>query len=434
MIAETKNATTYPNAQTIRRERLANGLTLLVYERFASPSLVIDGLVRAGALGETRRAAGLAYFTAVSLLRGTANYSFAQIYTALESAGASLSFSGAYHTTTFSAQGLVEDVDLLLELLAEALRQPLFPEAAVEKVRGQLLTSIAMRENEPEQMAGLAFDELIYGDHPYGRSDLGYVDSLSRLTAADLRQFHRRYYGPQGMILTIVGGVKAEEIVKKVTAVLGDWHNPQQEKLPDAPDAPRPDDLKRVHVSMPDKQQSSICLGLPGPRRSAPDYLDASLMNTILGVFGMMGRIGQKVREEKNLAYDAYSVLQGGLGPAPWYAAAGVAPQNVAPAIAAILEEIDRIQNELVPAAELADNQAYRTGSLPMSLETNSGLAGVISDMELYGLGLDYLLEYPALIREITPERIRAAAQKYLSTEQLGIAVAGPLLDDKVAG
>ncbi|HID53150.1 MAG TPA: insulinase family protein, partial [Anaerolineae bacterium] len=172
----------------------------------------------------------------------------------------------------------------------------------------------------------------------------------------------------------------------------------------------------------------------PGPTRAAPDYMAASLMNTVLGVFGMMGRIGQKVREEKNLAYDAYSVLQGGLGPAPWYAAAGVAPPNVEAAIAAILAEIERIQNELVPAAELADNQAYRIGSLPMSLETNGGLANVISDMELYGLGLDYLLEYPHLIREITPERIRVAAQKYLSTEQLGIAVAGPELVDKVTG
>ncbi|NKQ36951.1 MAG: insulinase family protein [Chloroflexi bacterium] len=425
-MAEKITHTTYPNTQTIRRQVLANGITVLVYERFASPSLVIDGLVRAGALAESRQTAGLAHFTAVSLMRGTENYTFEQIYEALESVGASLNFSGAYHTTGFSAQGLVEDADLFLELLAEALRQPVFPDAEVEKVRGQLLTGIAMRENDPQQMAGLAFDELIYGEHPYGRSDLGYMDSLPDLTVDDLRQFHRRYYGPQGMIMTVVGAMKAEEVVEKVTAVLGDWRNPHQEKLPDAPDAPRPESLKRIHVPMPDKQQSNICLGLPGPRRAAPDYLDASLMNTILGVFGMMGRIGQKVREEKNLAYDAYSVLQGGLGPAPWYAAAGVAPPNVEAAIAAILAEIERIQNELVPAEELADNQAYRIGSLPMSLETNGGLANVISDMELYGLGLDYLLEYPHLIREITPERIRVAAQKYLSAEQLGIAVAGP--------
>ncbi|HUM68400.1 MAG TPA: insulinase family protein, partial [Chloroflexota bacterium] len=97
-------------------------------------------------------------------------------------------------------------------------------------------------------------------------------------------------------------------------------------------------------------------------------------------------------------------------------------------AIASILEEVDRIQNEPVPAEELADSQAYRIGSMPMALETNSGLADIIGDMEFYELGLDYLTDYPARIQAITPADIQAAAQKYLSTEQLGTAVAGPEL------
>jgi zinc protease len=154
--------------------------------------------------------------------------------------------------------------------------------------------------------------------------------------------------------------------------------------------------------------------------------LDASLMNTILGVFGMMGRIGQSVREEQGLAYYAYSRLNGGLGPSPWLASAGVAPENVDQAVESIRAEIGRIQNELVDVEELADCQAFRTGSLPVSLETNSGLASLITDMELYDLGLDYLQRFSDMIREITPERIQAAAQKYLSTTQLAIAVAGP--------
>ncbi len=140
----------------------------------------------------------------------------------------------------------------------------------------------------------------------------------------------------------------------------------------------------------------------------------------------MMGRIGKNVREAQGLAYYAYSSLQGGLGPGAWLAAAGVAPDKAEQAISSILDEIARIQNERVPAEELADSQAYRIGSLPVGLETNSGIANVITDMELYEWGLDYLLEYPDLVRAITPEQVQAAAQKYLSTENLGIAVAGP--------
>jgi len=283
-----------------------------------------------------------------------------------------------------------------------------------------------MRANDTGRMANLAFHELVYAGHPYGRSASGYLETISQLTPADLAAFHAQHYGPQGAIIVVVGAVKAEEAVARITAVLGDWANGNQQVVTAVPDMPRPASHLHVHVNMPDKHQADIRLGLPGPRRSAPDYLDASLMNTILGVFGMMGRIGLNVREEQGLAYYAYSHLQGGLGPSPWMAAAGVAPEAVAQATQSILDEIARIQNEPVTAEELADSQAYRIGSMPMALETNSGLADIIGDMELYGLGLDFLTEYPARIQAITPAAIQAAARKYLSTTQLGTAVAGP--------
>lgn len=416
----------YPGPDNILRQRLPNGIVVLVYENFASETVVIDGIVRAGALVEQRQKAGLANFAAMLLMRGTEARTFEQIYEDLESVGASLGFSGGNHTTGFSAHCLAEDVDLVLELLSQSLREPTFPAEQVEQVRGQIVTSLQMRANDTRRTASLAFNELLYGDHPYGRSSLGYLDSIRQITRGDIAEFHASYYGPAEMIITIVGAISADSALNKVAALLGEWQRPEQKKLPDVPDAPRPDAIQRSFVDMPGKTQADIVLGLPGPRRSAPDYLDASLMNTILGVFGMMGRVGQSVRIEQGLAYYAYSRLQGGLGPAPWYASAGVAPANVEQAITTILGEVNRIQDELVSEEELSDSQAFRTGSLPVSLETNSGLANVIGDIELYDLGLDYLSRYPEMIRDITAERVQKAAQKYLSAEQLAIAVAGP--------
>lgn len=416
----------YPGPDNILRQRLPNGIVVLVYENFASETVVIDGVVRAGALVEQRQKAGLANFAAMLLMRGTEARTFEQIYEDLESVGASLGFSGGNHTTGFSAHCLAEDVDLVLELLSQSLREPTFPAEQVEQVRGQIVTSLQMRANDTRRTASLAFNELLYGDHPYGRSSLGYLDSIRQITRGDIAEFHASYYGPAEMIITIVGAISADSALNKVAALLGEWQRPEQKKLPDVPDAPRPDAIQRSFVDMPGKTQADIVLGLPGPRRSAPDYLDASLMNTILGVFGMMGRVGQSVRIEQGLAYYAYSRLQGGLGPAPWYASAGVAPANVEQAITTILSEVNRIQDELVSEEELSDSQAFRTGSLPVSLETNSGLANVIGDIELYDLGLDYLSRYPEMIRDITAERVQKAAQKYLSAEQLAIAVAGP--------
>ena len=227
------------------------------------------------------------------------------------------------------------------------------------------------------------------------------------------------------MIITVVGGLEPADVLARVEVAFGDWRS-KQAAMPEAPAVDRPAEIIRTHVDMPQKTQSDVVLGLPGPLRAAEDYLEASMANTILGVFGMMGRLGKNVREKQGLAYYAFSRLSGGVGPLPWHVSTGVAPDKVEQAIDSILHEIDRLRNEPLPAEELADSQAYRTGSLPVGLETNSALAGTITDMEYHELGLDYLQLLPDKIQAMTPASVQAAAAKYLSTESLAIAVAGP--------
>jgi zinc protease len=416
----------YPGPESIHRQVLSNGIVVLVYENFAAESVVVEGYLRAGALSEGRAQAGLADFVASTLLRGTRHHTFSGIYEALESVGASLDFGAGRHVTDFSGGGLAEDLDLVLDLLADALRYPTFPAEDVEQVRGEALTGLQIRANDTRQMAGLRFREMLYGDHPYAYSVVGYPDSVMSISRDHLVEFHNQHYGPQEMAVIIVGAVKAEDAVRRVEATLGDWRNDAYLAPPPAPPAARPIVTIEDYVSIPNKTQSDLVMGLAGPPRAVPDYLDVSMANTILGVFGMMGRLGVAVREEQGLAYYVYSQLGGGLGPSPWYVATGVSPDRVSQARRSILDEIARMQDELVPEDELADNKTYRTGSLPVSLETNDGLASIISDMELLDLGLDYLQRFPSLIEEITPERVQAAAQKYWSTEQLAVAVAGP--------
>lgn len=420
---------TYPGPQNIHRTVLDNGIVVLAYENFAAASVVVEGYLWAGALSEGRDHAGLADFVAGMLMRGTEQRSFDDIYEVLESAGASLDFSAGRHLTEFSASALAEDLDLMLDLISSSLRHPTFPEVEVEQVLGEILTGLQIRANDTRYMAGLRFRELLYAGHPYGYSLQGYPDTVAVISRQDLQDFHHRYYGPQDMTITIVGAVDAEDAVRRVQAALGDWRNDDWTPPPDLPPVKRPAGVVRDYVPLPQKTQSDIVLGLPGPPRSQGDYLDVSMANTILGVFGMMGRLGEKVREEQGLAYYAYSRLQGGLGPSPWYVSTGVSPGNVEQALESILAEISRIQDEPASDEELEDSRLYRTGSLPVSLETNDGLASIISDMELLDLGLDYLQRFPDLVAEITPERVQAAARKYFSTENLAIVVAGPPLD-----
>jgi len=417
--------TSYPGPESIRRHTLGNGLTILIYHKPSSQSLYVEGMVQAGGLVDGREKAGLASFTADMLMRGTRQRSFETIYEELESVGASLHFSSGRHISEFSGVALIEDADLLFALLAGSLREPTFPEHQVERVRSEIMTGLQIRANDTRQMANLAFRSLLYGEHPYGISSDGYPETVAQIGQDDMAAFYDEYYGPDGMIITIVGGLEEAEARAKVEAAFGDWRK-KQTKMPSVDGADRPGGLVRTQVAMPQKTQSDIVLGLPGPLRSAEDYLEASMANTILGVFGMMGRLGKNVREEQGLAYYAYSRLQGGVGPSPWYVSTGVAPDKVEQAIASILHEIDRLRTEPIPAEELADSQAYRTGSLPVGLETNSGLAGIITHMEQYGLGLDYLQLLPDKFEAMTPETVQAAAAKYLSSDSLAIAVAGP--------
>ena len=416
----------FPGPENIHRHTFSNGITILAYENFSNPTIFIEGVIRAGAIQDDSEKAGLASFTADMLLRGTLDYQYDQIFERLESVGASLSFGGGRHVTQFSGQSLIEDKELLLEMMVQALRVPDFPIHQIERVRGQIQTGLQIRANDTHRIASLKFMETLYSGHPYGRAISGYLETISKITREDLSNFHKSNYGPTGLIIAVSGAVKANKVVNDLSSLLGDWANPYQPDILDVGDMPRPEELILVEQEMPGKTQSDLILGLPGPRRSDVDYLHISLMNSVLGVFGMMGRIGQIVREELGLAYYAASHLSGGLGPSPWMAEAGTVPESVPKVIDVIKQEIRRIQNELVPPAELDDCQSYRIGSLPVGLETNAALANSIVDIELYNLGLDFLQRFPYMMRNISAEQVRLAAQKYLSAEQIVVSVAGP--------
>jgi zinc protease len=140
----------------------------------------------------------------------------------------------------------------------------------------------------------------------------------------------------------------------------------------------------------------------------------------------MMGRLGTNVRERQGMAYYSYSQLSADRLPGVWALAAGVNPANVERAIAAMLEEIERLRQEPIPADELEDSKRYLTGSLPLQLETNDGVAGILVDLEWHKLGLDYIQRYFDVIAGLTAEQAQAAAQNYLHPEAYALAIAGP--------
>jgi zinc protease len=177
---------------------------------------------------------------------------------------------------------------------------------------------------------------------------------------------------------------------------------------------------------MNDKVQSDIIMGGLGVARSHADFYAVRLANCILGQFGLMGRLGARVREEQGLAYYAYSSSVAEIAGGMWLAAAGVNPANVELALDSIRHEFELLGSEPVPAEELADSQAYLTGILPLTLETNDGVASTLLNMELYGLGLDFLPRYRDMIYSVTPEAVQRVARTYLHPDRCVTVVAGP--------
>lgn len=415
-----------PGPDDVTRRQFDNGIVALVRENHTNQAAVIAGYLPVGAMDETAEQSGLSAFTAGCLMRGAQKRSFGQIYEQIESVGALLNIGGGTHTTGFGGKSLIEDLPLLLDVLADVLQNPSFPPQEVERLRGQILTDLEQRQNNTRAMANLKFYELAYPQtHPYSRSAGGYLETIAALTRDDLQRFHQQGYGAQGMVIAIVGAVHTGQALAQIEAAFGGWQGQVNQRSP-LPLAGRSKGLVRQQIDMPKKSQTDLVMGLPGPARAEPDYLHVALANSILGIFGLMGRLGERVRTQQGLAYYAYSQVTGGLGPGAWKMAAGVDPQNVERTIESIRDEVRRLRDTLPEAEELVDNQTYITGSLPLHLETNGGVAATLLDIEMYDLGLDYLYGYHDRIHAITTQDVQAAARKWLDPDNLAIGLAGP--------
>lgn len=419
------NNSAVPGPKNIYREVLPNGITVLTRSNFNSPSVVIGGFFNAGSLFDPDAKLGLADFATSALMRGTKTRTFDTIYNDLESAGASLGFSSGVHTSGFNGRSLAEDMPLLLNLLAGSLINPTFPKAEVEKLRTQLLTGLAIRAQDTSDMASMVFDEILFKDHPYSRAEDGHPETVKKITQGDLVKFHREHFGPRGMVIAIVGAVKAEEVVRQVKRALGGWQMKGQKEAPALPPLKPMKKTTRRHHQIAGKSQSDLVIGTTGPMRKDPDFTPASLGNNILGQFGLMGRIGDAVREKAGLAYYAGSSLSAGMGPGSWEVNAGVNPSNVNKATDLIVSELKRFVDDGVTAEELADSQTNFIGRLPLSLESNGGVVGALLNIERHDLGLDYYLRYADRVRQVTREDVLSAARRFIDTEKLAIAVAG---------
>jgi zinc protease len=412
----------------VERVTLSNGLTVLLAPNDGVPAFCLSAVVAAGARYETDELAGLASLAGGLLEEGTVRRTSEQIAEAVEDVGAHLSTFGGYSHSGARVVGLTEDLDLCVDLAADCLRNPVFPEDRVRLYVERRLALLRSRADQPRVRAAETFDEIVFAGHPSHRPTHGYEASVAAVTRDHLVAFHRDYYRPNDTVLALSGRFDPAAARAAVERAFGDWERSAGADRPEPPEISRQTaPVERiVHA---DKAQANLYLGHLGVRRTHPDYYDLLVLDTILGSSpGFTSRIPRILRDEQGLAYSTFANVTGsaGVDPGRFVAYIGTSPENLERAVAGLRAEIERIVREPVEPEELETAKSYLTGSFVFKFQTNAQIAGYLIDAEIFGPGFDFLERYPRLVEAVTVEDVARVAREHIDPAAMTLVVVGP--------
>jgi zinc protease len=406
-------------------------LKVLLVENPSIPTISLTASVLAGARFDPEPKAGLAIMASRLLDEGTETRTSLDIADAIESVGGAIETDGSFERTMATASILNKDADLGLELLSDLLIRPVFPQEYVEKEIERTLAEITSAQDRPQVVAGWAFNELVYQGHPLHRPSHGYPGTVDKITRADLIDYHRTYFVPNNVLLSIVGEFRVADLLPKVERAFGQWQS-RPVSCPTYPSPVRQREKRVKFITMP-AQQLNIYLGHLGITRTSPDYYALQVLDTILGGgAGFTARIPHRLRDELGLAYTTFAsiTMTAGLDPGRFVSFIGTSPENMKLATEGLINEVRRIIDEPVTAQELQDAKEYLTGSFVFAFESSPQIARFLIHAEVYSLGFDYVEKYPEYIRAVTVEDISRVAKKYLDCENYTLVVVGPVAGD----
>jgi len=406
-----------------KRIVLKNGMVLLLSEKHEIPMVTVSMAIKAGGVVEPGDKPGLASLTASLLTQGTTKRTANQISREIDFIGGSLSVSGGDDYASAGLRVLKKDLKTGFDLLSDVLMHPVFDQKEIDRKIKETLAAIQQQKEEPSVIAGEAFTKAVFGSHPYGRTSDDVAEFLPRLTRQDVVDFYSMRYGPNDVIMAVVGDVTEKEIVSLLNEQFKGWKSADRTET----DRNKPPVIGSVVVKKLDKNitQANIAMGHVGISRENPDYYAVMIMNYILGGGGFSSRLMDNIRDNRGLAYDVHSSFSASKDPGPFRAWMQTKSESANESIDEIFKELKRIRTELVTEKELADAKAYLTGSFPLRMDTYSKIAGMLTAIEIYNLGLDYPQKYPALINAVTREDILRAAKKYIDPEHMVIVVLG---------
>jgi zinc protease len=403
---------------------LDNGLKLILLENHRLPMVVAHASVGHVRMYESADKIGVAALMGILLEEGTTTRSGPEIARLIEDTGGSIDMSASGG----SVKVLADDTDLGLDLLFDCLIHPKFGKDEIESKQDQLLSSLAEDDKRPESRALRAYRKAIYGDHPLGRPGAK-ADVVKKLTAKDLKAFHKKVFVPNNTVVAVVGDFDSDKVVADIKKKTADWKAGKLPKL-NVPAPPEPGKASQEIISEPSAAQLTVYLGHLGIKRDHPDYYKLLVLDYILGTgTGFTDRLSGNLRDRQGLAYtvEAGITKSAGEEPGTFMGYIGTFPDKFAEVKAGFLKEINRIRDEAPTQEEVEDVQKYLTGSLAFTLTTCESAADLLLAIDRYKLGADYLNDYRKAIAAVTPADIQAVAKKHLNPDKLVVVAAGPV-------
>lgn len=405
-----------------REVKLENGLTLLMVEDGRSPIVTLELAVQAGSASDPPDQPGLAEATAELLIEGAGSRSSEDLARTIETLGAQADSFVTEDYSGVSAAVISENAERLVDVLADVVLDPTFPEREVDLYKSNRLADLKIQRQNPAFLAMDHFNRIIYGSHPYAVV-APTPDAISRLNRGHVEGFYRAHYSPKSAVLVVVGDFASTEIEKRLASRFDDWRGSPPEAR-EYPKVPEPGPRRIYLIDRPGSEQADILLGNIAIPRTDPDYFPLLTANAILGA-GASSRLFLTVREQRGFSYDVYSEVRAHRMSGIFFAAAQSRPEVTVPTIQLMIAEIRRMQARLVPEHELQSAKNYINGVYSLSLSTHGGVAERLVHAHMLGLGTPHLQHYRERVEAVTAAQVREAARRHMLADMCSIVVVG---------
>jgi zinc protease len=401
---------------------LSNGLRVVAVMQHEQPAVSLRLLVRAGGAQDPSERPGVAALAASLLDQGTTSRPAEAIADSIDFIGGALGSGSGTDLSFVNVIVMKDHYDFGLDLLADVAMNPAFTPDEIERQREQLLSGLTVSYQDPDYLAGVVIDRLVYGFHPYGVPSNGTPESVAAITRQDLLAFHETWFAPNNAILAIVGDVTAEEAFAGAERAFGRW---ARRDVPPIAFPPPPDPTRRiVVVDRPGAVQTEIRIGNIGIPRKHRDYMALDVAVKILGGEGA-NRLQRVLRSERGLTYGASAETQALKQAGSIVAETDTRTEATGEVLRLAVEEFWRVQRERVHERELADAKAYLTGNFPLTIETPGAIALQVLNVLFYDLDVKDLETYRDRVNAVTVDDIQRVARAYLQPGRLSIALVG---------